>query len=427
MKQVWYLVYNALVIPLIKFTLFIGQPFNPKIKTGMKGRKKLFENLIIDLAGIDRSKKMIWFHSSSMGEFEQAKPIIERLRNEKDVNVIITFFSPSGYTNSLKYPHADVIAYFPYDTPMMTSRFLNLVRPDIAIFMRYDIWPNMIWQLEKMKIPSFIVDATMRKRTPRKWLIAKSFHKSLYAHVTRILAVSVNDETNFREFDINGEIIKAVGDTRFDRVYQKSLQAKERKLFKDGFFDGEKVFVLGSSWESDHEVMLPAVMKLMEYDEKIVTIIVPHEPTILHIEEIENTFGGKFDSIRFSYLNNYKGERVIIIDSIGVLLTLYTYAQAAYVGGSFKQGIHNVLEPAVYGIPVLFGPKHENSQEAVHLKKIGGGICVNTKKEAYKNLRKIFSDEPLRLKLGRICSDYVKENIGATSKILDEIYKFVSD
>lgn len=425
MRQVWYLFYNVIVIPVLKFALFVGQLFNLKIRTGLKGRKKLFENLIIDLTGIDRTKKMIWFHSSSMGEFEQAKPIIEKLRSEKDVNVIITFFSPSGYTNSLKYPHADVIAYFPFDTPMMTNRFLNLVRPDIAIFMRYDIWPNMIWQLEKQNVPSFIVDATMRKKTPRKWLVAKSFHKSLYARVTRILAVSSEDESNFKEFDIDSKIIKVVGDTRFDRVYQKSIQAKERKLFRDDFFEGKKVLVLGSSWESDHEVMLPAIMTLMKYDEKIITIIVPHEPTVLHLEEVENTFRGKYDSIRFSYLNNYKGERVIIIDSIGVLLTLYAYANAAYVGGSFKQGIHNVLEPAVYGIPVLFGPKHENSQEAVHLTKIGGGICVHTKKDAFKNLRMIFGNEQLRVKLGNICSDYVKENIGATSKILEEIYKFM--
>lgn len=425
MKQVWYLFYNAFVIPLLKLALFIGQLFNPKIRTGLKGRKKLFEHLIIDLAGINRNKKMIWFHASSMGEFEQAKPIIERLRIEKDVNIIITFFSPSGYINSLKYNHADVIAYFPFDTPMMTSRFLNLVQPNIAIFMRYDIWPNMIWQLEKMNIPSFIVDATMRTNTPRKWIVAKSFHKSLYAHVTRILAVSREDESNFKEFDIDVDIIKAVGDTRFDRVFQKSLQAKEKKLFKDGFFEGKKVFVLGSSWESDHEVMLPALMTLMKYDKKIITIIVPHEPTLLHLEEIENTFNGKYNTIRFSYLNNYNGERVIIIDSIGVLLTLYSYAHAAYVGGSFKQGIHNVLEPAVYGIPVLYGPKHENSQEAVYLSKIGGGICVNNKKEAYKNLRLIFNNEQLRIELGKICSDYVKENIGATSKILNEIYKYI--
>ena len=425
MKNIWYLFYNGIVIPLVKLFLFVAQFFNKKIKIGIKGRKKLFENLIIDLAGIDRSKKMIWFHSSSMGEFEQAKPIIEKLRAEKKINVIVTFFSPSGYNNSLKYPHADIIAYFPYDTPIMTSRFLNLVRPNLAVFMRYDIWPNMIWQLEKKKIPSFIVDATMRSNTSRKWIISKSFHKALYSYVTRILAVSNSDEENFKEFNIDGDKIKAVGDTRFDRVYQKSLQAKEKKLFKDGFFDGKKVFVLGSSWESDEEVMLPALIKLMEVDSEIITIIVPHEPTELHIESAENNFVGKFASIRFSYLNNYKGERVIIIDSIGILLTLYTYAHAAYVGGSFKQGIHNVLEPAVYGIPILFGPKYENSQEAVKLAEIGGGIVVRNKIEAYKNLRKIFTDEKLRLSLGKICADYVKKNLGSTSKILDEISRFI--
>ena len=425
MKKFWYLFYNIVVIPILKSLIAIGKLFNPKIRTGIEGRKKLFENLIIDLTGIDRKKKMVWFHSSSMGEFEQAKPIIEKLREEKDVNILITFFSPSGYTNSLKYPYADVIAYFPYDTPMMTSRFLNLVRPNLAIFMRYDIWPNMIWQLEKKGIPSFIVDATMRNKTSRKWLFAKSFHKSLYSRVNKILTVSKNDEENFKTFKIDINQIKAVGDTRFDRVYNKSLQAKEKKLFRDGFFGNKKVFVMGSSWESDQEVILPALTKLMKYDPNVITLIVPHEPTILHLEQIEQQLNSSFASIRFSYLNNYNDEKIIIIDSIGILLTLYSYAHVAYVGGSFKQGIHNVLEPAVYGIPVLFGPKHNNSQEAVHLVKIGGAFIVENKRAAFKMLRKLFLQDDFRENTGKICSNYVKENIGATARILDEIYRFI--
>ena len=425
MNRLWYFVYNVIVIPLIKFLLLFGKLFNPKIRTGIEGRKKLFENLIIDLTGIDRSKKMIWFHSSSMGEFEQAKPIIEKIKETKKVNILITFFSPSGYTNSLKYPNADIIAYFPYDTPMMTSRFLNLVHPQLAVFMRYDIWPNMIWQLEQKKIPCFIVDATMKLKTPRKWLIAKSFHKSLYSSVTKILAVTQNDVNNFNEFNISAAKLESVGDTRFDRVYQKSLQAKERKIFKDKFFDGKKVFVLGSSWENDEEVMIPALLKLMENDPDIITMIVPHEPTVFHIENTEHSIKDKFKTIRFSDLNNYTGERIIIIDSVGILLTLYSYSHAAYVGGSFKQGIHNVLEPAVYGIPVLYGPKHENSQEAVHLSKIGGGFVVKNKQEAYRVLRKLFTDNLLRKNVGKICANYVKENLGATTKILNEITKYI--
>ncbi|KAF0148209.1 MAG: 3-deoxy-D-manno-octulosonic-acid transferase [Ignavibacteria bacterium] len=423
MRTIWYWFYNLTFIPIAKVLLFFAQLFYPKIRTGLKGRKKLFENLIIDLAGVDRKKKMIWFHSASMGEFEQAKPIIEKIKAEKDVNVIVTFFSPSGYTNSLKYSFADVIAYFPFDTTFATKRFLNLVRPNLAVFMRYDIWPNMIWQLELKSIPCMIVDATMRKKTPRKWFAAKSFHKSLFSCFTKILTVSESDSANFAEFDLDKNKLIAVGDTRFDRVFQKSLDAQKKKLFREDFFNGKKVFVLGSSWESDEEVLIPALFKLMKNDEKVIAVIVPHEPTVLRVEALENQMHGKYDSIRFSLLNNYKNERVIIIDSIGVLLTLYYYAQVAYVGGSFKQGIHNVLEPAVYGIPVVFGPKHINSQEALVIVKEGGGITIKNKKDAYRVIRTLFSDEKLRKSKGEICAGYVKANIGATQKILQEIYK----
>lgn len=421
MKKIWYIFYNYLFIPIAKLILIFAQLFNPKIKSGIIGRKKLFENLIINLAGIDRRKKMIWFHSASMGEFEQAKPIIEKIKKQNDVNIIVSFFSPSGYNNSLKYQFADVIVYFPFDTSFAAERFIKLVQPHIAIFMRYDIWPNMIWKLEENKIPFMIVDATMRKKTARKWLFAKSFHKSLFNSFTKILCVSENDVNNFLDFDINPIKLNAVGDTRFDRVYQKSLEAKEKKIFKDNFFSDKKVFVIGSSWESDEEVLIPAITKLLRYVKELVVIIVPHEPTVLHIENLENQLNDVEKTIRFSLLNNYQNEKIIIIDSIGILLTLYYYANVAYVGGSFKQGIHNVLEPAVYSIPILFGPKNENSQEAQALKKLGGAFEINNKKEAYKILRKLFMNDDLRKEKGKICYEYVKGNIGATDKIINEI------
>lgn len=424
MKKFWQIFYKIISYPLFHLFFLISPLFNAKIRTSVKDRRKLFEDLIINLAGIDRRKKMIWFHSASMGEFEQAKPIIEELKSQKNVNIIVTFFSPSGYRNSLKYPNADIISYLPFDIIEPTERFLNIVQPDLAVFMRYDIWPNMVWQLEEKNIPHFIVDATMRDNNKRKLPIVKSFHKAMYSGVTKILAVSKVDVNNFKEFDIPDDKLKIVGDTRFDRVYQKSLQAKERKLFKDGFFDGKKVFVLGSSWDSDEDVMIPALLKLLKNDENVVCIIVPHEPTVAHLERMENILHGQYKSIRFSFLNNYKNERIIIVDSIGILLTLYYYSDVAYVGGSFKQ-IHNVLEPAVYGVPVLFGPKIENSQEALELVKRGGGIIVHNKKEAYKTLRKIFSDDNLRSAKGKICGDYVKENIGATEMILKEINAIV--
>jgi 3-deoxy-D-manno-octulosonic-acid transferase len=400
-------------------------PFNKKVKKGLKDRKRLFENIIIELHGLNRRKKMVWFHSSSMGEFEQAKPIIQKLKQTQDVNVIVTFFSPSGYENSLRYPYADIVSYIPFDTVGLSKKFLELTKPELAVFMRYDIWPNFIFQLSSKKIPSLLVDATMRAESKRKLPFVKGFHKGLYKRITKILTVSDNDRANFLDFDLDENQVTKIGDTRFDRVYQKSLQAKAKKLFKDNFFEGKKVFVFGSSWEADEDAVLPAFLKMTRYDPKVIMIIAPHEPTLLRLQKIEEYLSTQTKSIRFSYLNSYDNENVIIIDSIGILLTLYYYADVAYVGGSFKQGIHNVLEPAVYGIPVIYGPKIENSREAKKLVELGGSQVVLNKKQAYRALRTLFSEETKRKEMGKVCYDYVAGNVGATDKILSEINNYI--
>lgn len=423
MIKVGFFIYNYFLLPLLNLLFKVISLFNKKVQRGLKARKRLFENLIINLADLDRSKKMIWFHSASLGEFEQAKPIIQKLKETKDVNVLITFFSPSGYENSIKYPFADVISYLPLDTKSKTNLFLNLIKPDLAIFMRYDIWPNIIWQLSKKNIPCFLVDATMREKTARKLPYIKAFHKFIYNQISRILTISDADLNSFMDFDIKKSKLKAIGDTRFDRVYQKSVDAKNKKLFRDGIFDGKKVFVMGSSWEADENVVLPVMRKILARDKDLILIVVPHEPTVSHLEYLENTLRSDYETIRFSLMNNYEDERIILIDSIGILLTLYCYADAAYVGGSFKQGIHNVLEPAVYGIPVIYGPKIENSQEAQILAKIKGGFVIKNKRNAYKVIRGLFINKQQRDQAGSISKDYVLNSIGATEKILSEIYQ----
>jgi 3-deoxy-D-manno-octulosonic-acid transferase len=425
MKLLWKIFYNYLILPLLYVALRIAGLFNSKIRRGIIGRKRVYENLILGATSIDKTKKLVWFHSSSLGEFEQAKPIIEKLKEKKNVNILITFFSPSGYENSKNYPLADLISYIPFDTIGNAEKFISITNPSLSVIMRYDLWPNMILSLNKKNIPVYLVDATLRSTSPRKSPFLKSFHKNLFSQLARILTVSKNDAKEFKSFGFNGERIKAVGDTRFDRVYKRSLMAKEKKLINEELLKGKKVFVAGSTWEQDEEVILPAFSKLSEVDETVVMIIAPHEPTLLNLEKIENEFSGKINTIRFSHLNNYSGERIIIVDSIGILLTLYTYAQVAYVGGSFKQNIHNVLEAAVYGTPVLFGPKIDNSQEAKRLLEIGGGILINNKRDAYKNLRKLFSDEKYRKKCGEISYNYVRTNTGATEKILQEIYQVI--
>jgi len=425
MKKIWFLFYNIIIIPALYISLHIMGLFNSKVRRGLKGRKRIFENLVIDAAALDKSKKLVWFHSSSLGEFEQAKPIIEELKKRKDINVLVTFFSPSGFENSRRYPYADLVSYIPFDTVTNAENFINIVKPDLAVIMRYDIWPNHIWKMNKAKIPSFLVDATMKENSLRKIVLIKNFHENLFNNITRILTVSETDAKGFKEFGCSDKQLSVVGDTKFDRVHQKSIKAKESKLIKEEFLKNKKVIVAGSTWSADEDILLPAFVKLTKYVEDVFLIIAPHEPTLLHIESIENELYKFAKTIRFSHLHNYKDEKVIIVDSIGILMTLYSYADAAFIGGGFKYNVHNVLEAAVYGVPVLFGPKIENSQEAKELLKRGGGILVKDKKDTYKQLRTLFIDENQRKTKADISFNYVEENLGATEKIINEIYRVV--
>jgi 3-deoxy-D-manno-octulosonic-acid transferase len=425
MKKFWFLFYNYLIIPIFFILIHLASLFNAKIKKGIKGRRNLFEELNSNAAGLNRNKKLIWFHSSSLGEFEQAKPLIEELKKNSNINILVTFFSPSGLENSRKYPYADIVSYLPFDSKENAEKIISIVKPDLAVIMRYDIWPNIIWKMREKNIPVFIVDATMKESSLRKIPGLKNFHKNLFNNFSYILTVSEEDSNGFKEFKLDNTKIKHVGDTRFDRVFQRSRNAKEKSLIKQSILSNKKILIAGSSWEQDEEVLIPSFIKLSKFQKDLLLIIAPHEPTIQHLEKLENDFRGELDTIRFSHLNNYNNEPVIIVDSIGILLTLYTYADAAFIGGGFKQNVHNVLEAAVYGIPVLFGPKINNSQEAIKLAAAGGGIIVRNKKELYRNLRTLFGNESLLKDRGKKSFNYVHQNLGAAEKILKEFYRFI--
>ena len=425
MTTIWFLIYNTIIIPVLYLFFRAGSLFNKKIKEGFQDRKGLFKKLENDISTLDGSKKIIWFHSASMGEFEQAKPIIEKLKSEHDVNILVTFFSPSGYRNSLKYKYKDVISYLPFDSTRQVRKFIEIVNPDLMVFMRYDFWPNLVRELHRKKIPSFLVDATMREDSKRNLPVSRSFHKILFPMFERILTVSPEDLKNFKMYNISDDKMSAVGDTRFDRVYTKYKHAKELKLIEEELFTGKKVVVLGSSWPSDEEVVLPALKNLMMADENLKIILVPHEPTIDRLEKIEENLNGKISNIRFSHLNKYNNEQIIIVDSIGILVSLYYYADLAYIGGSFKQGVHNVLEAAVYGIPVLFGPRITNSQEALKLINLGCGTVLINASEAQEKFKELLYNDSLRKKTGDVAYNYVNGNIGATDKIVNELAKYI--
>ncbi len=425
MKKIWFILYNTLFIPSFWTLLQIASLFNTKIRRGVRGRIGLFEKIEHDLPKLT-SKRRVWFHSSSMGEFEQAKPVIAALRKKyRDINIIVTFFSPSGYDHSKNYKFADVITYIPFDTKTNARHFLDLIQPTAAVFVRYDVWPNHLWELSARGIPSFITNATMRTTSARFYPLLKNFHRLLFDNFISIYTVSAKDVDAFALFGLTHPSVEAIGDTRYDQVWQRSADAKKRHLIPPAILKGKKVLLAGSTWPEDEDVLIPSIKKILQYDSNVLLILVPHEPTEDALEDIENKLGSKPRSIRFSNLNDYSNEHIIIVDSIGILMALYQYANVAYVGGSFRQGIHNVLEPAAYGIPVVFGPKHTNSQEATELARRGGGFIVNDQQECYRTFRTLLDDKNANSTAGKQALMLVEENIGATERFIQHIQKVI--
>jgi 3-deoxy-D-manno-octulosonic-acid transferase len=421
MKRVWEAAYSFIVIPLFWIAVRGIGLFNAKVRSGIRGRETLFADLERQIATLGPGPR-VWFHSSSMGEFEQAKPIIAELkRRQPGTLVIVSFFSPSGFEHSRKYRLAEVITYLPFDTRKNARRFLDLVRPDAAVMVRYDIWPNHIWELHRRGIPVLIANATMRRRTKRRLPVARSFHHSVYNEIDEILTVAASDVEAFKVFSLDYPTLRAIGDTRYDQVTLRSSEARKRHIIPPAITAGKRVLVIGSSWPEDEEVLLPACLRLLAEPGNLLVIIVPHEPTVEHIEGLERDLAGGATSIRFSGLNEYAGEQIIIVDSVGILLVLYAHADIAFVGGSFRQGIHNVLEAAVYGIPVLFGPRHRNSHEPIMLVETGGGFIVEDSAELYRTLGHLLGDECARKASGERAARFVESHTGATARFLEHL------
>lgn len=414
---VWKIIYNALVMPLLLTLFKIASAFNAKIRRGIEGRRTLFPLLEVSMSRVT-SPRRVWFHASSLGEFEQAKPIIAAIKARyPGVVIIATFFSPSGYDHSRNYKPADVISYLPYDLNSDTFRFLEIVRPTVAVMVRYDIWPNMVWNLNALSVPVILANATLKDASPRLWPIARQFHKTLYDCFATILTVSEADASAFRKFNASAHV-EPIGDTRFDQVNIRSRDARHRRLLNESITQGKKVFIIGQSWPEDEDVLLPELFALQADEPSLLTIIVPHEPTEEHLDELEAKLDGRTTFIRFSEVGNYANERCIIVDSVGVLVPLYQYAHIVYIGGSFRQGVHNVLEPAIFGVPVIFGPRHTNSQEAVALGANGGGFVISDQQSFASVIRPLIDDDERRARAGAIARAFVESNCGATERCM---------
>jgi 3-deoxy-D-manno-octulosonic-acid transferase len=417
----WKLFYNIFIVPAMWCAFQCAGFFNKKIRRGIEGRQNLLKT-IKEEVGLSHGRHRLWFHASSLGEFEQAKPIIAAIKqSHPQISIIATFFSPSGYEHSRSYKLADVISYLPFDSYWQVNSFVEIVQPTAVIMVRYDVWPNLIWALHKRNIPIMIANATMKKNSIRKIIFARQFHRALYNCFSAILTVSESDKASFGDFLLTHPIIETIGDTRFDQVKIRSDEAARKHIIPNRIVKGKKIFVVGQSWDADDNVVLPVLFKIQKRMPDLLTILVPHEPTVEHLEQVENRLEGQTSFIRFSEMNQYSGEKVILVDSVGILVPLYKYAQVAYVGGSFRQGVHNVLEPAAFSLPVIFGPKHFNSQEAVTLAEQGGGFVVEDEKELYRILRTLLENEAKRIEAGKKARKLVERNLGATDRFLKHL------
>jgi 3-deoxy-D-manno-octulosonic-acid transferase len=404
------LLYN-LGILIFSVLAHIASPFNSRASLWVKGRKKWAEKIA---EKIKPGYRVIWIHCASLGEFEQGRPVIEALKNEMPAfKIVLTFFSPSGYEIRKNYNKADCISYLPSDSPANAAKFIELIEPEFVIFVKYEFWNNYISELYRRKIPLYLISGIFRPGQHFfKWY--GSFFRSMLGKFEKIF---VQDQRSFGLLSSIGiEKVLVAGDTRFDRVIQIVGTARDISQLEQ-FRGNERLFLAGSSWKQDEEIIAEYINR---FPSRMKWVFAPHEIDKLNIERLEKLF--KVKCVRFSEYSEISADaRVLIIDNIGMLSSAYRYAYIAAIGGGFGKGIHNILEPACWGIPVVFGPRYENFKEAVDLLKAGGAKSFITFDDFRKNLDLWLTDEKLYSFSAEIVSKYVKENAGATEIIIKEI------
>lgn len=422
--------YNIIFIPVALIVKKVMGFFNPKLRLREEKWRKTLYNVLELNARTSGKQHRIWFHAASMGEFEQAKPIIEKIKkNNDEIQIIVSFFSPSGYENQKKYEYADAVVYIPFDRLRDVQYFLGVIKPDIAVFVRYEIWRNFLYQLNSQKVPIYLIDATK----PDSFLLTKApfikkFTRNSYNYFDKIYTVDEKQSDFFKKMKIRSDII-TLSDTRFDRIAEKVQQASEQKIIPKGFFRADDfVIVLGSSWPMDERIALQAVEEWNSKNDKTIKlIVVPHEPTETHIIEIQQASPNfvllseiekRIDDEEF--IRNNKS-RDILVDSIGKLLMLYSYADAAYIGGAFGAGVHSVTEPAGYGIPLASGTGMQNSPDALNLKDLKCLTIIADPEDFYEWIKIMVEHKDEYQRMSKTAGDYINSRLGSSKRIFEDI------
>lgn len=404
-------------LSLYEIAMNIASLFHPKAKKWVVGRKKLRKELEEFKSYFEgNNNKRYWFHCASLGEFEQGRPVIENIKEKNPkALIILTFFSPSGYEVQRNYNLADLVCYLPLDKPKKVVKFLNNVQPDVAVFVKYEIWPNFFSTLKDLNIPLYMISAIFREN--------QRFFNPIYGNwfakpLQQVSHFFVQNETSAKLLSsLNIKDITVCGDTRFDRVIDIA-SAKEPIPEIKPFISDLPIIIMGSSWPDDEKYMLNYYSN---HKKKFKLIVAPHEINKERINLIKTAFGES--TMLFSEIDtkDLASNDVLIVDNIGLLSRLYSTADLVLIGGGFGQGIHNTIEAAVYGMPILFGPNFSKFQEAKDLIKYGAAFTFSDQTFFNQKLSELLSDKQLRTEIGEKAKNYVQKNKGATTTIVDFI------
>ena len=404
-------VYNIL-IKGVQLSLPIAARFSTKLQLFVSGRKEVFSSLAAFKQN-HQHKEVVWIHCASLGEFEQGRPLIEYLNKHTNFMVVLTFFSPSGYEVRKHYEAANLVCYLPLDTPNNATQFVETLDPKYAFFVKYEFWPNYLKTLNNKNIPTYLISGIFRKEQ----LFFKWYGKWMQAYLHTFEHIFVQNKASKTLLDtLQLKNVSIGGDTRYDRVYEIIQQPAELP-FITAFKQNKTCIVYGSTWKEDIDIISETIGKLAN----VKHLIAPHQVAPEHINALKERFSN-LNVVCYSELNentDLKSAQLFILDTIGILTQVYRYADIAYVGGAFKTGLHNILEPAAYGIPVVIGPEYEKFDEAVQLVDKGGVIAVYNREVYHQVMHDlVFQKDDLRIPLGKKNKAFVTSQLGATQQIV---------